>query len=278
MPDLTRPADDGRPDPRLAAALERWGQAPGRAARAEVLAALSDARLFLALAARALETEVGAAGLVQERTTDLAVLSVVRPADGARAVVAFADGHAVPRWRAEARPLPMPARDACRDALEDGATAVLLDPLGASFVVAAPELAALADGRVPVPGAAVSTRRTAATLTTPTAPPDPALLAALAAALEREPVTAARLLEGPDGPVLGVVPAGGTGAAELAALADRVAQRLRPLLPAVGLDLAAVPPDGPGVPVPLRGARRRLGLLRRSPAAGDPRRTGDTGA
>lgn len=252
-------SDDGRPDPRLAAALQGWQQARTPLARAEVLAALSGARVFLALAAWATGTHVDArTGLVAERGAELALLSVVAP-DGQRALVAFADGHAVQHWRAEARPVPVPAARAAATALEDGAAALLLDPRGAALAVTPAECQALAAGRVPVPGTTLSTRRTEAALSDPATPPDDALLDALRGALAGEPVRAARLLDGPDGPVLGVVPEGPLDPAAAAALASRVARRLGPALPADGLDLAVVPGQGPGVAVPLR----RRGLLRR---------------
>ena len=253
-------SDDGRPDPRLAAALQGWQATRTPLARAEVLAALSGARVFLALAARATGTHVDATtGLVAERGAEMALLSVASP-DGARALVAFADGHVVQRWRAEARPVPVPAAQACATALEDGAAALLLDPHGAALAVTPAECSALAAGRVPVPGSSLSTRRTDAALTAPASPPDPALADALRGALAGEPVRAARLLDGPDGPVLGVVPDAPLDPAAAAALAARVARRLGPALPPDGLDLAVVPPDGPGGEVPLR---RRRGLLRR---------------
>ena len=259
--------DDGRPDPRLAAALDAWRRGPSPAARAEVLAALSGARVFLALAARATATHVDAAtGLRAESTAEMALLSV-QGRDGARALPAFADGHEVQRWRAEARPVPVPGPLACATARDDGAAALLLDPSGAALVVGPDELAELAAGGVPVPGSAVSTRQGRGALQAPAGPVDPALLGALADALAGEPVVAARGLDGPAGPVRGVVPDGRPGPAALAALGDRVARRLGPALPADGLDLAAVPPDGPGVPVPLRpgapGGRRGLRRRRR---------------
>jgi hypothetical protein len=251
-------SDDGRPDARLTTALARWSADPCDAARAEVLAALVDARVFLPLAAQAGGTEVGAHGLRQERSAEMALLTV-RRGDGARALPAFPDGHQVQRWRPEARPVPVLGALACATALEDGAVALLLDPAEAALVVAGPELSALAGGRVPVPGTAVSTRREAVALRTPSTPPPPALLDAVAAALAGEPVRAARLLDGPAGPVLGIVTDRVLGPAELAALAARVAERMGPLLPEEGLDLAVVPADGPGVPVRLRRRWRRPG-------------------
>jgi hypothetical protein len=147
---------------------------------------------------------------------------------------------------------------ACATALADGAAALLLDPPGAALAVTAGELTALAAGRVPVPGTGLATRRTQAALGPLPAAPEPALLRALAAALADEPVDAAQLLQGPDGPVLGVVPSAAVDAGALAALASRVAGRLGPSLTAHGLDLAVVAPDGPGTEVPLRRRRRWL--------------------
>jgi hypothetical protein len=247
--------DDGRPDARLADALAAWRTSPTAAARAEVLAALAGARVFLALAARSTGTGVSATtGLVEERGAEMALLSMVRP-DGARALPVFADGHLVQRWRPEARPVPVPGPLACATAVDDGAGALLLDPLGAALVVPQPEMIALAHGRVPVPGTRLATRRAADPFRPLVRPADPGLLQALATALAGEPVTAARLLEGPDGPVLGVVPRGALDPAALAALAARVAARLGPHLPPQGLDLAVVGPDGPGQLLPSR--RRR---------------------
>lgn len=248
--------DDGRPDPRLDAALQSWTRAATPAARAELLAALSGARVFLALAARATGTEVSTStGLVQERGTEMALLSVTS-SSGARALPVFVDGHGVQRWRAEARPVPVPGPQACATALDDGVAVLLLDPTGAAVVVTREEMTPLSAGRVPVPGTRLDTRRTSERLDAPEQPPDPRLIRALAKALAGEPVAAARLMSGPDGPVLGVVPDGSAGAAGLAALAARVADRLGADLPPQGLDLAVVPADGPGVEVPLRRPRR----------------------
>jgi hypothetical protein len=149
--------------------------------------------------------------------------------------------------------VPLSGREACAAALDDGAVAVLLDPPGAALPVSGPDLRELAAGRVPVAGAPLSARRTTDELTTP-ADAAPGVLAAVGERLRREPVRAARLLAGPDGPVVGVVPDGHLDAGALAALAARVL----PGLPA-GLSLAVVPADGPGVPVPLRRGRLRRG-------------------
>lgn len=243
--------DHGSPDPRLSGALAAYdGSAAGAG---EVLAALSTARVFLALSATTMGTEQAAtAGLRQESAAEMALLSLVS-SRGARALPAFLDGNDVQRWRPEARPVPVAGPLACRTVLDDGAAALLLDPTGRAFPVTGTALAELAAGRVPVPGAALSTR--AAHVELVAGPPAPvALLDALGRALATEPVAAARLLAGPDGPVLGLVaelsPVG------LAALAGRVRSRLGTDLPPGGLDLAVVGAAGPGQQVPLRRPRR----------------------
>jgi hypothetical protein len=79
---------------------------------------------------------------------------------------------------------------------------------------------------------------------------DEQLVAQLRRALAAERLDA-RLLDGPDGPVLGVVPRRPMTPSQLAALAARLAPPLdRPL------DLAVVEPGGPGYPLRVR--RRRL--------------------
>jgi hypothetical protein len=246
--------DTGAADRRLSAALAAYDGSP--ATRAEVLAALTGARVFVAIIATATAEETAAAtGLQAESSAEMALVSLVAP-DGARALPAFPDTAALRRWRLDVRPVPVDAGYLCRAALDDGAVALLLDPAGAAVVVPEAELRALADGYVPVPGAALAARRTTEAFTDPAQPPDPALVRQLADVLHGEPLEAARLLDGPGGPVLGVVPRSPLDAAGLAGLAGRVVQRLGPALPATGLDLAVVPPQGPGYPLPLPAGRR----------------------
>ena len=251
------PPDDGSVDGRLGAALSACDGSP--AARAEVLAALAGARVFVAVRPEATSVGVGADGLRRDSSAEMSLVCL-RSDEGALAVPVFSDGHEVQRWQPDARPVPLPGPQACASARVQGADVLLVDPTGAAFVVTAGELRALADGYVPVPGSdGLQARRSDAVLTAPTADVDPALVTALAEALRDEPVTSARLLEGPDGLVLGVSgpplePAG------LAALAGRVLERARGVLPPEGLDLAQVGPEGPGLPLPVS---RRRGLLRR---------------
>ncbi|MBK5305266.1 MAG: SseB family protein [Frankiaceae bacterium] len=237
-------SDSGAADPRLDAALAAYDGTAGT--RAKVLAALAGARVFVAITATSTAVHTAeATGLRAESSAEMALVSVVA-SDGGRAVPAFADTAALRRWRLDLRPVPVAAEYLARAALDDGADAVLLDPGRAAVVLRADDLASLAAGYVPVPGALLAARRTVAGLTAPPSPPDEQLVAALAAAVRPERLRAARLLEGPGGPVLGIAPRHPLDPAALTDLAQRVRARLGPAVPPGGLDLAVVPPRGPG--------------------------------
>jgi hypothetical protein len=249
--------DTGTADPRLARALAAYDGGDG--SRAEALAALVTARVFVAVIATATAEETAeTTGLRAESSAEMALVSILST-DGERAVPAFLDTASLKRWRLDVRPVPVAGSYLARAALEDGAAAVLLDPGGAALVVPAGDLAVLADGYVPVPGAPLAARRTTAELTDLATDPAPAFVEALRAALRPERLRAARLLSGPDGDVLGVAPRAPLDAGGLAALAERVRGRLGSALPGQGLDLAVVPPQGPGHPL----LGRRFGKARR---------------
>ncbi len=244
--------DDGLADPRLAAALTAFSTEPGLAARAQVLAAVAQARLFVAVTATATAEHVDdATGMRAESSADMALVSLVG-VTGDRALPAFADVPSLLAWRAEVRPVAVDVAYLCRTARDDGATGVVLDPYRAHVVLDAHEVAALAQGYVPVPGSTLAARRSGANLSQPSAPPAESLVRALSFALRTESLQAARLLDGPSGPVVGVCPRQPLATVDLAALAQRVLARLGPALPTDGLDLAVVPRTGPGAEIPLR--------------------------
>ena len=238
--------DDGLADPAVVAALEEHRQDPNPRTRARALACLATARVFAAVTARSTAEHVDAGtGLRAESTAEMALVTLA--GSSGRGVPVFLDVPSLTAFEAGARPVRLSVPEACTAALEDGAVAVVVDPPGAALVLTGAELAELAAGRVPVPGSALSSRTTAAALRTPAAP-DPQLVRRLQRALRGEAVTA-RLLDGPDGPVLGVV---GKEPADLAALGARLAPQLDG-----PLDLTAVAEDGPGYPI-----RIRRGLFR----------------
>lgn len=246
-------SDTGLADPALAGALAGWSAARTPASRARALAALVTARVFVAVQARSTAEHLDpGTGLRAESTAEMALLTLA--GSSGRGLPVFLDVPSVTGFVDGARPVRLQAPQACEAALDNGATAVVVDPLGAALVLTGTELAELAAGRVPVPGAdALSVRTTTAALAEP-AEVDPALVDGLARALRGEPVRAARLLDGPDGLVLGVVPQRRLDAAALAALAARLAPRLP-----VPMDLAVVPPEGPGAVVPVRRRPLRRG-------------------
>ena len=243
--DLPGVNDDGLADPAVVAVLAAWAADRTPATRAAALTTLAAARVFAAVTARSTAEHVDpGTGLRAESTAEMALVTLA--GSSGRGVPVFLDVPSLLGFDDGARPVRLSLPEACTAALEDGAVAVLVDPPGAALVLAGPELAELARGRVPVPGAPLSARSSGAALTTP-ADADPELLRRLTEALRNEPVQQARLLDGPDGPVLGVVPDPPLDPAGLAALASRITPRLdRPL------DLAVVPPQGPGLPVPTR--------------------------
>ena len=244
--------DTGEADPRLAAALSRGTATP--ADLAALHAALIAARVLVPLTAIAAQTRITEHGLRAESKADMALMTLV--VDGESALPVFSSLAQLLSWHPAARPIPMSGAQACQSALEQGAVAIVLDPAGAALTVRA--LADLARGWVPVAGADLAVRHTTAELTALAHSPDPLLVAALVAALEPERLSAARLLQGPDGLVLGVLPRSDTDPGALAALAARVVGRLGAALPAEGLDLAVVPELGPGLDL-----LRRRGWLRR---------------
>lgn len=252
--------DSGAADPRLERALSAW-RATGTAGTgtgaltAEVHAAFAGARVFVAITATSTAEHVsGSTGLRVESSAEMALLTLLGSA-GDRALPVFLDAAGAVAFRSGARPVPLQAIDVCAAALQDGVVALLLDPVVAAFPVTGSSLTDLAAGRVPIAGTALSARRAAVVLTSP-CEVDLGLVRAVGAALQDEPVRAARLMDGPDGPVLGLVPRERLDAAALAALAARVLPRLAGSLPVGGLDVTVVPLSGSGHPVPL--ARRSV--------------------
>jgi hypothetical protein len=231
-------SDTGEADARLAAALEHPQD------RAELLAALVDARVFAAITATSTsEHTEQKSGLRAESSAEMAVV-LLESADGSRALPVFQDLLALRKWRLDARPVPLTGAQACAAARDERADVVLLDPAGAS--VAVTELEQLAQGWVPVPGSSLSSRHADTVLHVPTDAPPKTLLDALRQALAEEGLLSARLLEGPEGLVVGVAGKHPMDPAALAALAARLVAALGAQLPAEGLDLAQVAPQGQG--------------------------------
>ncbi|SNC72518.1 1-(5-phosphoribosyl)-5-[(5-phosphoribosylamino)methylideneamino] imidazole-4-carboxamide isomerase [Kytococcus aerolatus] len=119
--------DTGEVDPRLAD--------PGQD-DAALVEALGPARVFVALLA-----EEGA------DAADMAVAHVTTP-EGWTALPVFTSADAVPRWRSEARPVPVRGAQAAQAAVEDGVEALVLDPGSTPRVVRPSMVSAAARGMV----------------------------------------------------------------------------------------------------------------------------------
>ena len=114
------PDDDGLVDSALAGAL-------GDEAR--VLAVLGDVRVFVPVVA--LLDDIPADG---DKEADMAAV-MMTGADGRQALLAFSSVATMTAWNADARPVPVWGRQAARAALDEGATAVLLDLANPTFTV-----------------------------------------------------------------------------------------------------------------------------------------------
>jgi len=164
---VNRPAGDtGAADPAVASVLAAY--AAGRAAERAVLAAVAASRLLVpVVAVPAGDVSAGdvSAGAVNgggrdavasgalaggaEKETDMALPTLVGN-DGRTAVIAFTGIDTVRRWRADARPEPVPAGRLWPAAAAERAEAVVIDVAGpVPLVIEGARLRALAAGAPP---------------------------------------------------------------------------------------------------------------------------------
>ncbi|MGH3457798.1 SseB family protein [Aeromicrobium sp.] len=122
-PSLAEPAfpdDDGTIDSALADALGD---------DAEVLAVLGDVRVFVPVVALLGDSPAGT-----DKNADMAAV-LMTGADGRKALLAFSSVATMAAWNPDARPVPVRGRDAARAALDEDASALLLDLGGVGFTV-----------------------------------------------------------------------------------------------------------------------------------------------
>ena len=133
IPDPGFAGDEGAADPALVGALAAYDAAPDDQERyAAALTALAAARLLVPVVAVLGElgrTGVDDAGLTHDKSSDMAAV-LLTGRDGRRALLAFTGLETMTRWRADARPVPVTARDAAIAALGDGADALMVDLAG----------------------------------------------------------------------------------------------------------------------------------------------------
>ena len=212
IPAPSSAGDDGGADPALTAALAAAAADP--ALLPTVLAALHRGRVLAPVVALLGESGTTEAGLVHDKTADIAVPLLLDGA-GRRALPVFTDLAALARWDPVARPVPVAGPRAAQVALAEGAEALVIDVAGpAAVTLPLPEVRAVAEGRGGIP-----------------AWDDPELAAAVAAVLAGEPAVRSSALApcaGRDARLIVVA----DPASDHAALAGRVAAEVA-ALPAV---------------------------------------------
>jgi hypothetical protein len=150
------PADRGDSDPEVAAALNAF--AAGQGSEHAALSALADTRLLVPVVAVLADATGGALGpdddtagpgrLRREKVSEMALPTLVGN-DGRHAVLAFTCLQSLTAWRPDARPVPVPARQAWQAGVQE-ASAVVIDVAGpVPLAVDGARLAALAEGRPP---------------------------------------------------------------------------------------------------------------------------------
>jgi hypothetical protein len=181
---VTRPGGDaGGADPAVTAALAAY--AAGEATEHAALTAVAASRLLVPVVAVLVEevagtahqardaahrapgaglppgtrpgeasgtsTADGGARLGEEKETEMALPTLIGN-DGRKAVIAFTGTETIRRWRADARPVPVPAARLWPAVTAEQADAVVIDVAGpVPLVIEGARLAALAGGAPPPP-------------------------------------------------------------------------------------------------------------------------------
>ena len=156
---VSRPAGDtGGADPAVTAALAAY--AAGQGTEHAALTALAASRLLVPVVAVLVEANDahgekahsekahGGKGAT-EKETEMALPTLIGN-DGRKAVIAFTGTDTVKRWRADARPVPVPAARLWPAVAAEQADAVVIDVAGpVPLVVEGARLRALANGAPP---------------------------------------------------------------------------------------------------------------------------------
>lgn len=147
IPDPGFAGDDGAVDPEVAAALAAYDGAPQDRARAlAATAALQDSRVLVPVVAVLGEVEHDAQGLAHDKSSDMAAV-LMTGRDGRTALLAFSGAAPMRAWDPQARPVPVTLADAAAAAVQDGASALLVDVAGpVLFALEGDDLARLAAG------------------------------------------------------------------------------------------------------------------------------------
>lgn len=143
------PGDDGRTDPALQKVLDAF--AAGEVDEVAVVDALRSVRIFAPVVAQLSQAEITEHGLVSDKESDMALVSIQAP-DGRRALPVFTNVDALTAWHDLARPVAADMRKTALSAVEDENQLIVVNP-GAdlTFVLRRPAFWAIAKGEEWVP-------------------------------------------------------------------------------------------------------------------------------
>jgi hypothetical protein len=154
IPDPGNSGDDGSADPVVATALAAYdlaGEADEQSEHHATLAVMQDARVLAPLVTVPAEVEYDGQGIAPHGTSEMAAV-LMTGRDGRAALLAFTCTASLIRWTqsyqgGEARPVPVTVRQAAQSAIQEKASALLVDVAGpVLFVVEGEDLRALAEG------------------------------------------------------------------------------------------------------------------------------------
>jgi hypothetical protein len=144
IPDPGFADDDGTAAPAVSQALAAYRADPAN--RAATLAVLQDSRVLVPVMAVLGEVEYDENGLAHDKTSDMAAV-LMTGRDGRTALLGFTGSASMRAWNPEARPVPVPISQAALAAIQDGASALLVDVAGpVLFTVEDDDLRELAAG------------------------------------------------------------------------------------------------------------------------------------
>ena len=118
--------DDGLADTALVAALEGRAAHPCAEHDRGLATAAACARWIVPIVAAPTELAEGGHGLAEEKSTDMAVVTLTSP-DGRRALPVFTSVAALAGWDATARPVPVDALRAAQSAVAEGCDVLVVD-------------------------------------------------------------------------------------------------------------------------------------------------------
>lgn len=148
--------DDGTTPAHLQSALDAFRALPldskeRSAHHVRVIDAIRTSRFLVPLLAEAGDVGVNSAGLVVDKTQELAIVTVSGP-NGQKVLPVFTCVEAMQAWKSEARPVPVEARRAALAAAADGAQWIVVNPKSSTeIVLRRPVLEAIAQGLPWVP-------------------------------------------------------------------------------------------------------------------------------